>query len=75
MGELRIAHPVAGDLKVIWDPKKRDEVDAAREQFEKLVKKGYLAFKVKSGGGKGAKVAEFDEDAEMLIMSPALQGG
>lgn len=75
MGEMRIADPVAGDLKVIWDPKKRDEVEAARNQFDALIKKGYLAFKVKKDGGKGQKVAEFDEDYEMLIMSPALQGG
>jgi ribosomal protein L19E len=75
MGEMRIADPVAGDLKVIWDPKKRDEVEAARNQFDALIKKGYLAFKVKKDGGKGQKVTEFDEDYEMLIMSPALQGG
>lgn len=75
MGEMRIADKVAGDLKVIWDKKKRDEVEAARNQFETMIKKGYLAFSVKKDGEKGKVIKEFDEDAEMIIMSPKLQGG
>jgi hypothetical protein len=75
MGEMRIADKVAGDLKVIWDKKKRDEVESARNQFDAMMKKGYLAFSVKKDGEKGKVVKEFDEDAEMLILSPKLQGG
>jgi hypothetical protein len=75
MGEMRIADKIAGDLKVIWDKKKRDEVEAARNQFDAMIKKGYLAFSVKKDGEKGKVVKEFDEDAEMLILSPKLQGG
>lgn len=75
MGEMRIADKLAGDLKVIWDKKKRDEVEAARNQFDAMIKKGYLAFSVKKDGEKGKVVKEFDEDAEMLILSPRLQGG
>lgn len=75
MGEMRIADKVAGDLKVIWDKNKRDEVESARNQFDAMMKKGYLAFSVKKDGEKGKVVKEFDEDAEMLILSPKLQGG
>lgn len=75
MGEMRIADKVHGDLKVIWDRLKKDEVEAARNQFDAMIKKGYLAFSVKKDGEKGKVVKEFDEDAEMLILSPRLQGG
>lgn len=75
MGEMRIADVKEGDLKVIWDPEKQDEVDAAKDQFDKLIKKGYVAFRVEKDGGKGKKVTKFDEDYEMLILAPALKGG
>jgi hypothetical protein len=71
MGEMRIMDKDAGDLKVIWDPVKQDEVDAAKAQFEALVKKGYLAFEVKKGGEKGKEIKKFDPAQEMIIMSPA----
>jgi hypothetical protein len=71
MGELRIMDKDAGDLKVIWDPAKQVEVDAAKTQFEALIKKGYKAFEVKKGGEKGKEVKEFDLNQEMIIMSPA----
>ena len=72
---MRIADVKEGDLKVIWDPEKQDEVEAAKDQFDKLIKKGYVAFRVDKDGSKGKKVAKFDEDYEMLILAPALKGG
>jgi hypothetical protein len=75
MGELRVADKMAGDLKLIWDPEKKDEVSTAEETFNKMKKKGYLAFSVKKGGDKGKVIQEFDPDLEMIIMSPKLQGG
>jgi len=42
MGQLRILDQDAGDLKVIWDSDKQEEIDAAKEQFDKLIKKGYI---------------------------------
>jgi hypothetical protein len=74
MGEIR-SMDGTGDTKIIWDATKKDEVDIAREAFNKLKKKGYSAFEVKKGGDKGTKIDEFDPDAEKLIMTPALQGG
>ena len=75
MGTMRIADVKAGDLKVIWDRTKRDEVDVAREQFDSLLKKGYVAYSVDKKGAKGKKITEFDKDLEMLILAPGLVGG
>lgn len=61
---------MTGDTKVIWDPKNPDEVDAARQQFNTLKAKGFLAFSVKKDGEKGVRIKEFDPEAEKIIMSP-----
>lgn len=64
-----------GDLKVIWDPERPEEVAAALEQFNSLLAKGYMAYAVNSRGNKGTQVREFDPEAEKLILAPALRGG
>lgn len=71
MGQMRIMDKEAGDLKTIWNKNIREEVEAAREQFNRMVKKGYQAFMVKEKGEKGKEVKEFDPDIEMLILAPA----
>lgn len=75
MGELAIMDRVAGDLKVIWDPANEDEVAAAREQFDTLTGKGFLAYTVGDRGRKGTQVRTFDPAAEKIILAPAMQGG
>jgi len=76
MGEMRVLDP-KGDLKVIWDPENDDEVEAAKNQFNELVKeKGFAAFEVGLGGKKSNKhVRKFDPDMGKLIMVPAIAGG
>ena len=74
MGELRILGK-EGDTKVIWDPKNDDEVEAAEEQFDSLVDKGFLAFKVKKDGSKGTQIKEFDPKAGKIILVPKIVGG
>lgn len=64
-----------GDTKLIWSKENEDEVDAARETFKRLRKKGYLAYKVKRDGEKGEQIHEFDADAERIILAPAMKGG
>ena len=64
-----------GDTKLIWSRDNADEVEASRELFEKLRKKGYLAFKVKADGSQGEQITKFDPAAEKIIMTPAMQGG
>lgn len=64
-----------GDTKIIWDPDKADEVETARQTFDKLRKKGYMAYSVKRNGDKGEVVREFDPNVEKLILAPAMVGG
>ena len=75
MSELLVLDQT-GDTKLIWDRNNRDEVDAARELFGKLKKKGHLAYTVRGEkGDKGDVIQEFDPTAERIIMSPRLIGG
>jgi hypothetical protein len=64
-----------GDTKHIWDKNKPEEVEAARALFDALLKKGYLAFHVVKEGEPGKPMAEFDPNAERLIMSKQPIGG
>jgi predicted glycosyltransferase len=67
---------VTGDTKILWDADNKDEVDNARETFNRLKKKGYLAYTVKGkNGDKGEILKEFDPDVERIIMAPAPTGG
>jgi hypothetical protein len=71
MGEMRIMDKDAGDLRVIWDSSKQVEVDAAKKQFEELMKKKYKAFAVKSNGEKGEEIKEFNPYLEKVVLAPA----
>jgi hypothetical protein len=65
-----------GDTKITWDADSKDEVDAARATFDKLKKKGYLAYRVVGRDEtKGEVIREFDPDAERIILSPPMVGG
>lgn len=64
-----------GDTKTIWNPNNQDEVDAARDTFKALRKKGYLIYRVNAEGNKGKAMTEFDPDAEKMIAVPAIVGG
>ncbi len=64
-----------GDTRIIWDPEKPDEVAQAKETFDKLKKKGYLAYSVNRKGDKGEVLRDFDGDAEKMILAPATVGG
>ncbi len=64
-----------GDTKLLWDRTRPDEVDAARDTFTNLRKKGYLAYKVKTDGGQGEVITEFDPTAEKIILAPPVAGG
>lgn len=64
-----------GDTRIMWDPNQKDEVDAAKKQFDDLIGKGYQAFAVKKRGGAGEKVREFDPSAGKLILARPTVGG
>ncbi len=74
VGELAVLDHT-GDTKLIWDTENEDEVSAARNTFDKLKKKGFLAYTVKKGGDKGEILTKFDPKIEKIIMSPAMAGG
>jgi len=74
VGEMRVMD-ATGDLKINWDTNNPDEVTAAKEQFDKLKKKGFLAYTVNKKGDKGEVINSFDPDAALLIMAPAMRGG
>lgn len=66
---------IEGDLKTIWDKSKPEEVENARQTFDNLRKKGYLAFRTNKDGSKGEQIREFYPDAEAMIMVPQMVGG
>lgn len=64
-----------GDTKMQWSPDNPDEVKVAKDTFDKLRKKGYLAYTVRNDGEKGEVIREFDKTAGRIIMAPQLVGG
>lgn len=64
-----------GDTKIAWNPDNPDEVTTARESFDKLRAKSYLAFTVNRKGDKGEQISSFDPEAEAMILVPPLRGG
>lgn len=75
MGEMAILGK-EGDTKVIWDIENRDEVKAARDQFDTLTDKGFLAYRVgKDQEASGGSLRSFPKNAGKIIMIPPIQGG
>lgn len=74
MGTLNIASRNHGDVKVTWDPKKKEEVDAAEKTFDDLVSKGYLAYDTSDGKDRKA-IKKFDPKAGEVVIAPPLTGG
>ncbi len=70
-----IALDETGDTKLIWDEDATDEVEAAKATFDRLRKKGYVAYSVNKKGDKGEVLTEFDPTAEKIILAPQLKGG
>jgi hypothetical protein len=74
MGELAILDNT-GDTKVIWDVENQDEIDAAKAQFDLLIKKGFTAYSVKKDGEKNRKITSFDPNSGKIILVPTIVGG
>lgn len=64
-----------GDTKTTWDPGNAEEVAAARDTFDALKKKGYVAYSVDNEGEPDSVMSKFDPKAGRIIMRPAMQGG
>lgn len=65
----------SGDTKYIWDVENDDEVDAARDTFNQLKDKNYLAYTVAANGKKGELINRFDPELGKIIMIPPVVGG
>ena len=65
-----------GDTRLIWDPRNDEEVENARASFDRLKKKGFIAYAVNTKTGeKGEVITAFDPKAEKIIMAQPLKGG
>ena len=64
-----------GDTKHIWDRNSEAEVEEARSLFDRMTKRGMVAWSVTRKGDKDQRITAFDPQAEKIIFAPALQGG
>jgi len=64
-----------GHLEIKWNRNNTEEVESAREIFEEKTEAGYSAFKIKTLGGQGERIDEFDPAAEKIMLVPQLKGG
>lgn len=66
---------VKGDTRLTWDADNDDDVETARQSFDRLTKKGYTAFRVDKKGEKQGKMEKFDPEAEKVILATPTRGG
>jgi len=64
-----------GDDRITWDKDNLANIKKAKDEFEKLLEKGYQAFSVGRNGQKNVQITEFDVDAEEIIMIPPTAKG
>jgi hypothetical protein len=68
---FRIISQDKGDERLTWSSRSLAEIQAAKELFVKLIKKGLKPFKVGVDGAATSKVMdEFDPTAEEVIFLP-----
>ena len=65
----------SGDDRIIWDKENGKQAKEAKQKFEELVGKGYLAFSVDTKGNKNRRIEEFDVDAQEILMIPPTAKG
>ena len=66
----------SGDIRIGFDPTKPAEVAMAAAQFDLFVRdKGYLAYTLVPGGGRGEQLRQFDPQAREIILAAPLVGG
>jgi hypothetical protein len=61
-------------MKISWNRENEEEVEIARETFDKMIGKGWSAF-LEKAGIKGEKIKIFDPDAERIVLVPPITGG
>jgi hypothetical protein len=73
-GELLIADKT-GHARLQWKRNKPDEVKRAKDRFDELKARGYMAYSVTGKGDQGEVVKDFDPKAERIIMNSQVIGG
>ena len=75
-GVMSMLTPRHGDLRVMWDRNNNEEVTAARETFDRMIREGHIAYQaVGKKGDRGEVMRTFDPRAERIIMVKQNQGG
>lgn len=70
-GMFRVLTRLDGDKRVVWNKFSLPEIEAARQMFADLIKKGLAAFKVDSKGKQTSEIMqEFDPQAEEILFVP-----
>jgi hypothetical protein len=64
-----------GDTKYMWDIYNEDEISVARDTFNSLKEKRYIAYSVGDDGKKGEIIRRFDPSLGKIIMVPPVVGG
>lgn len=70
-----------GDEVLTWSKELVEEINGvvsvveAEKAFNKMKDAGYLSYKQDANGGNAEVIQKFDQEAEEIVMSPAMQGG
>lgn len=64
-----------GDTTYTFDPNSTKEVDAARETFEAMKKRGFAAFKLRKWKDRGEVLHAFDPKVHRILFVPPMSGG
>lgn len=63
-----------GHTAIEWDVKDEASVAKVKEQFDEMISKGFLGYRIESKAG-GEVIRDFDPAAEEIIMNAPLVGG
>lgn len=74
MGVLRILGP-SGDVAAGWRPDVEEDVERVRQQFDDIIRQGYLVFELDEETKEGRQVRTFDPAARELRAFRPMVGG
>lgn len=74
IGEMNIMDS-SGHSRLTWGADQPDEIAAARDVFDSLIRKGYSAFGSKTKTEAKHTLGKFDPTMEELVMVPRTVGG
>lgn len=73
MSKLRILNH-EGDTTFEWELDNPESIKAVRKQFDRIMREGYMAFRVDSPTS-GEAIKSFDPKAREIIMTAPMVGG